>query len=489
MIEKKKAPAGAGNTAKGKTTTVKSKGSQKSSNNNISEKTKSSQTEKKKVKLTLESSMKTMAVKIYEEQLGEGGITEFTKKIKEIDENKVQVIAIIHNRDFQGDDFFLPSTDKQHIHLIERSSDGVPRKIRTLLNMFGIKLRPEEDANLWEHAIQKVGQFSKYAAYLTHETKEAVEDGKAKYEMEELISNLSKEEIRTIQQAHIYTGKQQPKTATIDEQANWCDMARAAGYNMEPYEDFEEKIPLVVKKQIEKYINRAYYRGQNDRVEEVRKSDFTRCAIFIKGKENQGKTFAAIHAFDDLGYKTICIDEATQTGKFDKLTAHHKVMIVDDAIIRNVLGLSDDKPCECYRRNKENPYFIGEYFIATSNLNFEDWCRMCGINEEAQLKAARSRFFICEVDDIDGEKYLRVDECAKRGQAKKLQKKIDMMYEFKIRFEGYIKEYNPDEIKVDSSKLWANDPVPKPVEMKKQIKGQKHINDYQQEDGDWLPFG
>ena len=481
MATKKKAPAGAGNTSKGT--------SQKTTTSNIAESSSKGKTKKQEIKYTLEHSMKTIAIKIYEEQLGDGGIPELRKRVNAIDENKMQVIAIVHNRDVQGDDFFEPSKDKLHIHLIERSADGVPRKIRTLLNSFSIKLRPEEDANLWEHAVQKAGNFEKYAAYLTHETKEAVEEGKAKYEMEELISNMSKEEIRALQLPYIYTGKQQPKVATIDEQANWRTIAREAGYNMEPYEDFEDKVPLVILKSIERFIRSAYNKGLNDRVEEVRRSDFVRCAIFIKGKENEGKTYAAVHAFDDLGYKTICIDEATKTGKFDKLTAHHRVMIVDDAIINNVLGLADDRPVECYRRNKENPFFIGEYFIVTSNLSFDDWCRECGINNERQLKAARSRFFVCENDEIDGEKYLRIDDTATRGQAEKRQKKIDMMVEFKIRYEALIRQYKPEEVVVDDRKLYANDPVPKtdikPVAEQKQ----SYFNNYiETKEDDYLPF-
>lgn len=486
MAQKKKAPASAGNTGKGKITK-----SAKQSNSNIAESSSKCQEKKKKVPYTLESMMKTIAIKIYEEQLGEGGIPSLQEAIAAVDENKMQVIAVLHNRDKVGDDFFVPSEDKPHIHLIERSVDGNPRRIKAILNMLGIKLRPEEDANLWEHAVDKAGNFAKYAAYLLHLTKEAQDDGKARYELEELMSNISKEDIHALALPYIYTGKEQPKNATIDEQSNWRDIARAAGYNMEPYDEFESKVPLVILKQIERFIVRAYGQGQSERVEEVRRSDFTRCAIFIKGKENEGKTYAATHAFDDLGYKAICIDEATKTGKFDKLTAHHKVMIVDDAIISNVLGLADDRPVECYRRNKENPYFIGEYFIVTSNLSFDDWCRECGITNDRQLAAARSRFFVCENDDIDGVKYLRIDSRATRGKAEKLQRKIDMMVAFKKRYEALIKDYNPADVKVDDSALYADDPVPKPAEKKPAgLAGQAHINDYigTKEDDECLPF-
>lgn len=432
------------------------------STDNIAEPTEKGKAEKKKkLKYNLESSMKTMSVKIYAEQIGQGGLDEFSKIVKQIDENKMQVIAIIHDRDFQGDDFFLPSKDKPHMHIIERSVDGVPRKIRTLLKMLKIELRPEEDANLWEHAIDKVGHFEKYAAYLTHETKDAVDAGKAKYEVEELISNLSKEDIRALQLPYIYTGKVQPEEATMDEQANWRDMAREAGYNMEPYDEFEDKVPLVVMKSIERFIKRAYDKGLADRVEEARKSDFTRCAIFIKGSYNQGKTYAAVHALDDFGYKTLYIDSGTKTGKFDKLTAHHRAMVVDDATVKNVLGLADDKPIECYRRNSSNPYFIGEYLIITSNVDFEEWCRMCGIDKDEHLKAARSRFYVCETDELDGEKYLLINSWPTRGKDEKLAKKDAMMVEFKQRFEAIFKQYKPTGSKLDRSALWASDPVPK----------------------------
>jgi hypothetical protein len=486
MAKKNNAPAGAGNTDKGQECNA-----QKSSKESIDEnkkKGKAETTKKKKVKYTLENSMKTIAIKIYKEQLGDGGLPAFIEAVTGVDENKVQVIAIIHNKDYQGDDFFAPSIDKEHIHLIARVMDGKPRKIRTWLNAFTIKLRPDEDAKLWEHAVESAKNFEKYSAYLTHQTKEAVEDGKARYRIDELITNLSHETIQAIQLPYIYTGMQQPTSATIDEQANWIEIARRAGYDMENYEDFENTVPLVVMKQIERRIKSAYNQGVRNRVEEVRRSNFTRCSIFIKGKANLGKTYACVHTFNDMGYNVICIDGGTRTGKFDKLTAHHDVMILDDARTNNVLGLADDKPCECYRRNNENPSFIGVYLVVTSNYDFDEWCKRCGIDDAEELNAARSRFFICEMAEIDGQKYLRVDSRVEdlRGNSEKRQKKVDMMYEFKVRFEEYVQQYQPDEIKVDDSKLWANDPTPKFVKLPKVSK--QGITYFGNQENECLPF-
>ena len=71
-------------------------------------------------------------------------------------------------------------------------------RIKTVLKALGIEFRQGIDDNLLrEHGCETVQNFSSYSLYLTHETEDAILDGKALYDLSEVVSilqnpNLSK---------------------------------------------------------------------------------------------------------------------------------------------------------------------------------------------------------------------------------------------------------------------------------------------------------
>lgn len=80
---------------------------------------------KRNTKYYLRSNVRTLAIKCYEEQMPEGW--ESVKiKIKQIDKKYLIVIAIKHDRDPDGDNFWAPSTEKPHYHIIVRVVPPAP---------------------------------------------------------------------------------------------------------------------------------------------------------------------------------------------------------------------------------------------------------------------------------------------------------------------------------------------------------------------------
>lgn len=92
-----------------------------------------------------------------------------------------------------------------HIILLIRTKDRV--RIGTLLRKLKIDYR-EEDANLWEHhGVESIRDFKSMTTYLTHETEQAILDGKHRYDRDELVSNLTPEELEQIRDGYMNINK------------------------------------------------------------------------------------------------------------------------------------------------------------------------------------------------------------------------------------------------------------------------------------------
>lgn len=98
------------------------------------------------------------------------------------------------------------------------------------MDCLGIFFRPGLDDIIWqEHGVETIGNFTGYAMYLTHETKEAIDDAKELYSIDELISNLTKDEIIHIREGYIRVSVNAHKV-TGDELAALDQDAYNLGY-------------------------------------------------------------------------------------------------------------------------------------------------------------------------------------------------------------------------------------------------------------------
>ena len=213
-----------------------------------------------------------------------------------------------------------------------------------------------------------------------------------------------------------------------------------------------------------KTIRESYFRGVTARADDPAKNGVLRLCIFIEGEPDCGKTYAAIHALDKMGISTLQIGGGG-TGKLDKLKPSHGAIVIDDDLCPNLLNMSGNYVCQAYRRNRNNPYWCGQYLVVTSNLTFPDWLIACGFhkciakrwNPETQKMddifehhdALESRFYICRMDDRE----LKLVSPSKRGTYEEQTKRLDMFACFRDRFEEIAVRYTKDERSVDYE--WA----------------------------------
>lgn len=153
---------------------------------------------KAKRNLVMRSTVSTLSIKCYDEQLADGW--DKTKEtIRDIAKDTYHVLAIKHDRDPKTDNIWESSLEKPHYHIIIRLLNKKRTKVQTILNMLKIAYRPEVDDNLWQnHGVETIRNFPNMAMYLTHDTEEAILQGKEHYELDEVVSNLTTDEIKQV---------------------------------------------------------------------------------------------------------------------------------------------------------------------------------------------------------------------------------------------------------------------------------------------------
>lgn len=408
--------------------------------------------------LTMESKVPNLSVKIYEEQLTVS-LEEFAELVRNIDPKDYWVLAIIHDRDIVADEIFVPAFKKRHLHILtikqgkDASGRADRRKVSTILSMLKIVFRPGLDDMIWaERGVERIHDLGTMVAYLTHETEKAEREGKEVYNRDEIISNLQPDEIDQLRDGYLRISHSKHK-ATIDEQIELHAAAYKAGYeNAMTWRQFKATLPFIIQKSKSacSIFIEAYNQGVDDRMAE--RSEVLRLCVFIQGEHNQGKTYAAKHAFDDTGLRVREIGDGGKTGKMDDITEGDDVLVVDDATISDVLGMADNKVCKVYKRNAANPYWCGQYLVITSNESFEDWAKACYVKPR-QMEAAKSRFYICQIVD-DGEKrFLDCSQVSKRGTPEQQRRRLDMFLSFRDKFDAIIGAYRPNGEGVDYSAL------------------------------------
>lgn len=423
---------------------------------------------------TLESVMQSLALKLYPEQItgydadhaeelgyDERLIQQLRQRIQSLTDTDMQVLMIVHDADYDHDDYWSPSAEKPHIHIIMRyigktASGHVRReRIGTILETLGVTYRPDLDRTLWEqHGVEAVGDFVEYAAYLLHWTDKAQKAGKHSYDLSALVSNLTVDQIQEILDGHRRTSEAAPdenRRVQIDTMIDLDQEAYQLGYTLHDFDDWYGRLPFAVRShQRMRTVRESYYRGVTARAEDPTQNGVLRLCVYIEGRPDCGKTYAAVHALDTLGASVLRIGGGG-TGKLDKLRPSHDAIVIDDDVCPNVLNLSDNYICQAYRRNQNNPYWCGKYLIVTSNVTFTEWMASCGVSKR-HYDALGSRFYICSVSPVTGE--LICQTVSRRGTYEEQMQRKTMFRAFARSYDEVASGYKRDDRVVDYDDLY-----------------------------------
>lgn len=406
--------------------------------------------------ISIHSKVYSFALKFYDEQLP-WGLQETINAIKALDKGVYQVLLICHDRDEVADGIWRIAMEKRHYHLIFRCVDTKQRiRISQVLDMCHIFYRPGIDDLLVENkAIETVGSFQAYAMYLTHETDDAIRDNKELYDVNEITSNLSIDEIKAVRDGYSKLADA-PTKIGMSKLAQLDAEAYKLGYELKDFDKWYNAQSFAIRSNSKmKIIRESYERGveallnENPRV--------TRLCIFIKGKANSGKTFASLKALEG---KNVLSVGGGGTGKFDKLKPSTDAIVIDDDVCPNLLNMADNFLCRVYRRGNNNPVWAGKYLIITSNLSFTEWLRACGIKVPDSLKTVKyrmtncehykallSRFFVCCIKEDDkGANQLALVSPSTRGSWEEQAERLNNFLEFQEKFNCTIGQYTAQSI-------------------------------------------
>ena len=402
--------------------------------------------------LTMESKPRSFSIKVYDEQLPLGW-EKTCEAIRNVDKGVLQVLAICHDADLLGDDIWLPSIEKKHYHIIGRGVNGYSIRIKQLLELLHVEFRQGLDDELWKnHGVETVGKFPNMAMYLQHLTDEAILDGKTEYPIEKIVSNLTIDEIKEVQNGYIRVGQNGGYKKTFTEMAELDAVARKLGYDLGNFNNWYYDLDFGTRCSAKlKVIERSYYDGVERRVRED--GTLIRLCIYIKGDKNTGKTYTSKQV---LKGKEILEIGGGGTGKFDKLLPSTDAIILSDDRCPNLLNMTDNYMCQAYRRQSNNPYWCGDVFVVTSNLSFDDWLTDCGIkitddsgHYSEHYRAMKSRFYVCHIEEICGNNRLICDSPSTRGSANEQIARKEKFKIFRDRFNTIIADYHPDNRGVD----------------------------------------
>lgn len=400
---------------------------------------------KNKSGLTMASTVPTLAVKVYEEQV-EGGFEALKDRVLIVETKEYWIWGIVHDKDLNADEIFEPAIKKPHVHVwvvrkaTKKGNIIDRRKVSTILNMLGITFRPGLDDELWRNrGVEPIADISGCVAYATHETKQCELAGKEVYDRDEIFSNLSKDELDQIREGYTRISAVAQK-ADLKTQAELAELAYKIGYTGEQdWNEFDAALPTMLQRgSAYLWLRRKYAEGMAKRFEENR--SLVRLSIFIQGPQNVGKTTGARKAIEAMGLSCYEVSDGGKTGRWDRLKPSHDALLVDDTVLNDVLGMADNRVVEVYRRNGENPYFCGKLLVVCSNMSFDDWLKACNV-QDRQKEAARSRFYLCRTIEENGVPRLVIDEHSTRGTTIEQAARMDMFLQFAKPMEASMQEY------------------------------------------------
>ncbi len=400
----------------------------------------------------LDSTIKIVALKFYDEQLPHG-FDGLKKSIDRLSKDDIQILVIKHDKDTYAEDFWDIAEEKHHYHLIARVMDGKGNtskngiKLRTLMHKIDVTYRKGKDEELLKfHGAESVMNLANYCMYLTHETDQAIKDGKHIYNIEEIYSNLSVDEIRQLREGYVRLSDNH-KTS-YSEMVDIDEQAKKLGYELGDFDEWYHSLDLKIRANTKmRQAKESYYYGVRKRIQE---NDYvTRLCIFIQGEPNSGKTFSSREALKRMGYERILTVGGGGTGKFDNLRVTTQAIIVDDDKLPYALNMTDNKIVQAYRRGSNNPYWSGQLLVVTSNKTFLEWLVDCGIDNPEHITAMESRFYICSLENNN----LKVSSVSKRGDGKAQEERLRLYKTFRDLFDEVIKDYIPNDIEIEYSFL------------------------------------
>lgn len=333
-------------------------------------------------------------------------------RCESVDVDEYQVSCIQH-RSKSNDDFFAPHDKKIHYHIILRRTSHPfkstqPRRVLTIINLFGLVFRKGADDNVVEHFHTcsvdnndgSGNSFTDKLLYQTHETDAAIKEGKERYTYEDLHNNFSRDVYDLIVAG--YSGTCEPRKLSLSEREDLRNKAYKLGLEGKKYDLLFKNRSSARYDSHEKIFRKSYEDGIDARL--GRHLFVPRICLYIQGEAGLGKSSGVSYALEQLGYDGDSIAFITNTGngKYDGISCDTRAIVVDDVVSPNILALFGEYECKLKARYT-SAIWQGDIVCVTSNQSFEDWANIKDSSDDADTSnddtyaALLSRVSICHI--------------------------------------------------------------------------------------------
>lgn len=289
------------------------------------------------------------------------------------------IFAIYHNKDQvkNENDYFDISVKKGHFHVLIWKRDSKRFRVSSVMSKLGLHYIKADSDMIWNHGSEVIHNRPAMVTYLTHETDEAEDQGKHLYDEDELIMTRSAKSVYSSLRADYDKIRKSIKK----DDAAWDHLeieAEKLGSKLGNYRVWIHKKFTYSERSSKKMqqIREAYNRGLHENMK--RENSLTRCAIYIYGSGNLGKTTNAIAALNSLDLDYLLCPRGS--GKYDSVDSTTDALVFDDNFVSDVLTVSDNKKAILHRRNKDDRPWLGTYVVITNNMPpLEYFCKCLGI--------------------------------------------------------------------------------------------------------------
>lgn len=282
--------------------------------------------------------------------------------------------GIYHNRDLvqSKDDPFEPAIKKGHWHVLLWRKDHKRFRLRDLISYLGIVYDHERDASMWiSHGAETIQDVSSYIMYLTHETAQAIREGKEEYRTDEIAKNFSDDELEQLRAG--YKRVTRKKRMTSDD---WLDFENEAYERAHKLQDFdhwarETLTPSQRGSSVFKACERTYRMGLSEGIAAY--GPVMRVSILIYGAGGIGKSYTIRETMRRMGLKALYVPD--KTGKYDYVTPDTDALVFDDVGASNSLNVFDNQPTLLHRRNSADGIWKGNWAIVNTNVCPSQWIK------------------------------------------------------------------------------------------------------------------
>lgn len=363
--------------------------------------------------------------------------------------NTYKILGVRHDRDtYASSGFYKPSCAKRHFHIYIRRSNNSQFKVGFFVDKSSPKCLCvfDESRDVYlTHKLTTIADWVKACHYAWHDPALGKSTlNKHEYALSDLFANCDDvfDSCKgPIDVKEVYTPSVIGKTAS-----DCCMAVRELGFlgrPIAPYMDELRCANATLAKGYEKTIFSSYESALYQFIESTPRTLPRLCIFLYDPNGNVGKSYNSKTACLNMGYSESQIVKASSSryGGLDKLSADHKVLLLNDMSTEYAHQLSEQENNVIQRRGSGCVPNCLDIVIASSNANFKDWYSSVSYcNLSANYKSALTRWFVIDCSDKSD---LKCTNYANRGDfnsAYVLQNRFDEWFE---AFKSAVSAFKP----------------------------------------------